>query len=265
MDSFTAFMGDFANAVVEFTKVSAIAGIAATINTVIDFFTTDPVKRMYDEVTDQTEEFEDLITALEKINPLIAKATKLVGVYKTNMGSFESATGGSGGFLNSIVDGAKGVINGLIGLFEGMVNGVIKAINFLIKGLNKISINIPDWVPSIGGKKFGFNISTISEVKIPRLATGGIPDKGQLFVAREAGAELVGGFGSRTGVMNNDQIVDAVSQGVYEAVVAAMPKYNEQPLEVKVYLDGKEITKKVEKVQRERGTTLLPGGVAFGW
>jgi len=220
MDSFTAFMGDFANAVVKFTKVSAIAGIGATINTFIDFFTTDPVKRMYDEVTDQTEEFEDLITALEKINPLITKATKLVGVYKTNMGSFQSATGGSGGFRNSIVDGVKGVIS---------------------------------------GKKFGF------EVKIPRFATGGIPATGQIFIAREAGPELVGSIGSRTAVANNDQIVDAVSQGVYEAVVAAMPKSNEQPLEVKVYLDGKEITKKVEKVQRERGTTLLPGGVAFGW
>jgi DNA-binding protein len=76
---------------------------------------------------------------------------------------------------------------------------------------------------------------------------------------------MVGSIRSRTAVANNDQIVDAVSQGVFEAVVAAMPKYNEQPLEVKVYLDGKEITKKVEKVQRERGTTLLPGGVAFGW
>lgn len=222
MDSFTSFMGDFAGAVVAFTLVSAITGIAATIDKVIDFFTTDPIKRMYDEVSEQTTDFENLIPALEKINPLIEKATKLVGEYKTNMGSFESATGGSGGFLNSIVNGAKGVVNGLIGLFEGMANGVIKCINFMIKGLNKISFDVPDWVPGIGGKKFGFNISTISEINIPRLATGGMPETGQMFIAREAGPEMVGSIGNRTAVVNNDQIVESVSRGVYQAVVQAM-------------------------------------------
>jgi hypothetical protein len=222
MDSFTRFMGNFALAVVDFTLVSAIAGIAATIDTVIDFFTTDPIERMHNEVTEQIDDFEDLIPALERINPLIKRATELVGVYKTNMGSFESATGGSGGFLNSIVDGAKGVVNGLIGLFEGMANGVIKTVNALIKGINKISFDVPDWVPGIGGKKFGFNISTISEVKIPRLATGGLPETGQMFIAREAGPEMVGSIGNRTAVVNNDQIVESVSRGVYQAVVSAM-------------------------------------------
>lgn len=75
-------------------------------------------------------------------------------------------------------------------------------------------------------------------------ATGGIPNQGQLFVAREAGAELVGGFGSRTGVMNNDQIVESVSRGVFQAVSSALGLYRSpqaQPTEVKVYLDGKEI------------------------
>ena len=222
MTSFTRFMGAFAKAVVDFTLVSAIASIAATIDKVIDFFTTDPIERMHQEVSEQIDDFEDLIPALEKINPLIKKATELVGEYKANMGSFESATGGTGGFLNSIVKGAKGVVNGLIGLFEGMANGVIKGVNALIKGLNKISFDVPDWVPGIGGKKLGFNIKTIGEVKIPRLADGGFPATGQMFIAREAGPEMVGSIGNRTAVANNDQIVESVSRGVYQAVVAAM-------------------------------------------
>jgi hypothetical protein len=41
-------------------------------------------------------------------------------------------------------------------------------------------------------------------------------------MARESGAELVGGFGGKTGVMNNDQIVDSVSAGVYKAVTKAL-------------------------------------------
>lgn len=271
MDSFTAFMDDFANAVVAFTEASAIAGIAATIDTVISFFTTDPVQRMYDEVTDQTGEFERLIPALEKINPLIAKATKLVGTYKTNMGSFESATGGSGGFLNSIVNGAKGVINGLIGLFEGMANSVVKCINFLIKGLNKVSFNAPDWVPNIGGKKFGFNISTISEVKIPRLATGGFPTTGQMFIAREAGPEMVGTIGNRSAVVNNEQIIAGISEGVSDANSEQnallreqnnlLRKLLEKDTVVNAVVGANDIIGGIQKKNRRDGKTVVPIGI----
>ena len=63
--------------------------------------------------------------------------------------------------------------------------------------------------------------STVS-AKLKAYAGGGFVDAGQLFVAREAGAEMVGSIGRRTAVANNDQIVEAVSSGVYKAVVAAM-------------------------------------------
>lgn len=53
-------------------------------------------------------------------------------------------------------------------------------------------------------------------------AMGGFPATGEVFVAREAGPEMVGSIGSRTAVANNDQIVESVSNGVYQAVVAAM-------------------------------------------
>ena len=53
-------------------------------------------------------------------------------------------------------------------------------------------------------------------------AMGGFPAMGQMFIAREAGPELVGTIGSRTAVANNDQIVESVSRGVYQAVVSAM-------------------------------------------
>lgn len=53
-------------------------------------------------------------------------------------------------------------------------------------------------------------------------ATGGFPTTGQYFIARESGPELVGSIGNRTAVVNNDQIVASVSDGVYEGVYAAM-------------------------------------------
>ena len=60
---------------------------------------------------------------------------------------------------------------------------------------------------------------------IPKLrgyATGGFPTTGEVFIAREAGAEMVGSIGGRTAVANNDQIVTAVSQGVAKAVSSVM-------------------------------------------
>ena len=54
------------------------------------------------------------------------------------------------------------------------------------------------------------------------MASGGFPSMGQMFIAREAGPELVGTIGGRSAVMNNNQIVESVSSGVYRAVAAAM-------------------------------------------
>lgn len=61
-----------------------------------------------------------------------------------------------------------------------------------------------------------------AEIKFNAYASGGFPDVGQLFIAREAGAEMVGSIGGRAAVANNDQIVEAISHGVYQAVVSAM-------------------------------------------
>lgn len=69
-----------------------------------------------------------------------------------------------------------------------------------------------------GVKASDFDLS----FNVPGLATGGFPLMGQMFIAREAGPELVGTIGSRTAVVNNDQIVESVSAGVYNAVRAAL-------------------------------------------
>lgn len=102
--------------------------------------------------------------------------------------------------------------------------------------------------------------------QISFMASGGFVDQGQLFVAREAGAEMVGSMGGRTAVANNDQIVEGISQGVYAAVRAAMQDSDSgSNAPVIVYLDGKQITASVEKRQRERGATIMTGGVNFGY
>ena len=97
-------------------------------------------------------------------------------------------------------------------------------------------------------------------------AQGGFPTTGQMFIANEAGPELVGSINGRTAVANNDQIVAAVSQGVYSAVVAAMSAGTQNGEQaINIYLDGKQITAAVEKRQKERGATLMTGGMAYGY
>ena len=71
---------------------------------------------------------------------------------------------------------------------------------------------------------------------IPQYASGGIPDMGQMFIARESGPELVGTLGGHSAVMNNDQIVASVSNGVYQAVKSALG--NGQNVTVNVTLQG---------------------------
>ena len=76
---------------------------------------------------------------------------------------------------------------------------------------------------------------------IQKYAAGGIPNYGQMFIAREAGPELVGTLGGHTAVMNNDQIVASVSAGVYQAVSAAIGnnKGGNGNIHLTVNLDGK--------------------------
>lgn len=90
-------------------------------------------------------------------------------------------------------------------------------------------------------------------------AAGGFPSMGELFYANENGAELIGSIGSRTAVVNNDQIVSAVSQGVAAAVYEVMRLQNERPLDVRVSLDGKEIYTNQQKVKREMGVDFEMG------
>lgn len=108
--------------------------------------------------------------------------------------------------------------------------------------------------------------SSIPKMNIEWYANGGFPDMGQMFIAREAGPELVGNINGRTAVANNDQIVAAVSQGVYSAVMAAMGNNNNSGEQnVNVYLDGKQIYASVEKTKAERGRTLMGNQLGYGY
>lgn len=83
------------------------------------------------------------------------------------------------------------------------------------------------------------------------MATGGFPDVGQLFIAREAGPEMVGKIGSQNAVINNEQIIEGIKRGVMEAMSASG---NSQS--INLYLDGKQITDVVVKGIRQQSRVL---------
>lgn len=164
------------------------------------------------------------------------------------------------------------VINGLIAGIEGGINGIIWAfeslINLVVNGLNKISFTIPDW---LGGGTFGINIPTVSfkRVTIPRFEEGGFPTTGQMFIANEAGPEMVGTIGRRTAVANNEQIVESIAVGVAEANSEQNVLLREQNALLRallekdsgVYIDGRSLSDSVDKYKREQGRVLVTGGV----
>lgn len=89
--------------------------------------------------------------------------------------------------------------------------------------------------------------TSIPKLSVSWYAQGGLPDVGEMFVAREAGPELVGKIGNSSAVVNNQQIVESVSRGVAQAVSQVMNK--QQGGSYKFYLDGKEMTSVITKIQ----------------
>ena len=87
------------------------------------------------------------------------------------------------GIWGAIVDIAKSPINMVIGLINGMLSAIETGLNWVVSKVNKLSFDVPDWVPGIGGKEFGFNLPNVSIGKIPYLATGAVIPANAPFTA----------------------------------------------------------------------------------
>lgn len=156
---------------------------------------------------------------------------------------------------------AKNIGNGFIAGIEGMINSVIsmfeKMINWIVKGLNKISFDVPDWVPGIGGKTFGFNLSTVDfgKVSIPRLATGAVIPPNQEFLAV---------LGDQKRGTNIEAPLDTIKQAVAEVLAQVNMNSNGSNVTITVplYLNGREIARAVRESESDMGTQTVLGGFA---
>lgn len=139
-----------------------------------------------------------------------------------------------------------------------MANSVIGIINTVIDAINELF-----HISFKGLKIFGEEIIPAFDVKlvnlrhIPTFANGGFPDQGELFIAREAGAEMVGAIGRRTAVANNDQIVEGIASA-NEGVITAIYAISQQIISTiennsgDVYMDGDKVGEKVTSYQNRK-------------
>lgn len=102
------------------------------------------------------------------------------------VGAFQNVGNTVSSVFTNIGNFIRTTFEGIVGIIRGPVNAVLSFINTLISGLNKIRIDIPDWVPEWGGKTIGFNIP-----KIPMLASGGTITTGGTVMVGEEGPELL--------------------------------------------------------------------------
>lgn len=113
-------------------------------------------------------------------------------------------------------DGAGKVVTGIFdavgGVIKGIANLIISVVNAITGAINKISVDVPEWVPGIGGSKWGFDIPAI-----PSLASGGV-----------AYGESIVRVGEYAGAAGNPELIAPQSilaetvEGANGTVVAAL-------------------------------------------
>ena len=157
----------------------------------------------------------------------------------------------------------KNVMNGLISGFEAGINGIIgmfeKMINWIVNGLNKISFDVPDWVPLIGGKKFGFNIpkATFGRISIPRLAQGAVIPPNREFLA------VLGDQKQGTNIETPESLLREIyAEGNAETNALLQQLIQVMQNGMTVNVDGKQLMRINREAETRVGRQTVTGGFA---
>lgn len=143
--------------------------------------------------------------------------------------------------IEDLINIIKKPINAILGGIEKMANGLIKAINGMVKAVNLLSFDVPDWVPGIGGKKFGFNLREVSEIKIPKLAQGAVIPPNKEFLAM---------LGDQKHGTNIEAPLDTIKQALAEVLAEIGGVGNKQPIVLQV--NGRTLAQVVWDEQEKR-------------
>ena len=147
-----------------------------------------------------TVAFNNIKTSIDTIKKVFTGIIDFIkNVFTGNWkGAWESVKNIFTSIFSGLKNIVKNIFDGIVNVIKAPVNGVIKMLNVMIDALNKLSFDVPDWIPVIGGEKFGFNLK-----KIDLLADGGIVDKPTPSIIGEDGAEAVIPLENNTGWIKN--------------------------------------------------------------
>lgn len=155
---------------------------------------------------------------------------------------------------NPITRFVRQMANSIIGLVNGVIDAINDMFHIQFNGLSVMGITL---IPA-------FDIRLVDIPHIPFFEDGGFPNEGQLFIAREAGAEMVGAMGHRTAVANNDQIVEGISagvsvanDGVIAAIYALLNVVEEK--DMSVVIGDNEIGHSYDRYKEKRGRQVSTG------
>jgi hypothetical protein len=178
------------------------------------------------------------------------------GYYDNVKGIATSTLKGVTSTLNGLVDFAKrvktDVNSNLIDKFTQSLKDLASAMGKLPTQKNiGLKVEYSTWVSQEKKKVYeALGLSGWPSLKWYAYERGGFPDVGEMFIAREAGPELVGSIGRKTAVANNDQIISGIENGVYRAMVAANANNNgsgTQTIRIINEIDGDVVGEKVIK------------------
>lgn len=155
---------------------------------------------------------------------------------------------------NPITRFVRQMANSIIGLVNGVIDAINDMFHIQFNGLSVMGITL---IPA-------FDIRLVDIPHIPFFEDGGFPNEGQLFIAREAGVEMVGAMGRRTAVANNDQIVEGISagvsvanDGVIAAIYALLNVVEEK--DMSVVIGDNEIGHSYDRYKEKRGRQVSTG------
>ena len=141
--------------------------------------------------------------------------------------------------FNSLVNLVKGIANTIWGVIKGLINLITSGINVLIRGMNKLSFDAPDWVPGMGGKRWGINIP-----QIPRLA------KGTILNAPGRGVPVAGGT-ALAGEAGREAYLPLSDTQLLEELGSTIGKYINLNATIPIYVGNRQIAREIKRINAE--------------
>lgn len=233
-------------------KISGLSGTAAAAAGAVSNSLIDMKKGSNPSLFSVYNNADGVNGKISGLSGTAATAAKNVGQSLLNMRNNSNPN------LYSVYNNVNGV-NGSLDTMHGLSKNPFK-VQMAESGLGTVTNKVVSLAESLAnvfsytGKTL--TLKTVAEaaeagamvgkLAIGGYATGGFPTKGEMFIAREAGPELVGSIGSQTAVANNGQIIDGIRQGVAQAMMevvmaTADNSQSSAPVEIPIVLDGVEL------------------------